>query len=423
MPKKRRASRGTPRLKSIRKASPNVSQEQASEMKTSSEQKPVQGPDAFADLQAPDHVMSQAAVLLLIGSHLRGDAAATQARVEASMGFMKSSTNIAAAEALPADDIQQLGFPTLQLGSPRFRPEQMQKLGVRFATLVAQPAAGDVRVASKNLSQVAGAFYRDANPETAAALLEISLRHPNELVRVAAAASYFEVAANPQGAIQVLEHGLRSRDLLIRDVAAYALANVDPRNPELAKVVLARKLPSKRKPSHTSTIVHGTWARGSSWWQPPGGNFWQYLHNNVDPSLYGASDRFEWTGGYSDAARALAGTDLGAWVQQHSLSGLDLFTHSHGGSVAMLANQGGMKVGRMALLSCPVHWPKYAPDFSRVNKVVSVRVHLDLVILADRGGQKFQDSRIQENVLPIWFDHFATHDPGNWQKYNVPGML
>ena len=78
-----------------------------------------------------------------------------------------------------------------------------------------------------------------------------------------------------------------------------------------------------------------------------------------------------------------------------------------------------------AQLPCniPVHWPKYAPDFNLVGKVVSVRVHLDLVILADRGGQRFYDSRISENVLPLWFDHFATHDPATWETYGVPAML
>jgi hypothetical protein len=45
------------------------------------------------------------------------------------------------------------------------------------------------------------------------------------------------------------------------------------------------------------------------------------------------------------------------------------------------------------------------------------------VILADRGGQHFSDPRISENVLGIWFDHFATHDPKVWTKYNVPARL
>jgi hypothetical protein len=232
-----------------------------------------------------------------------------------------------------------------------------------------------------------------------------------------------DVAADPARAIRILGQGLRSRDRLARDVAAHALAHVDPRNPALEKLLASKKRPSRRKPSRTSMIVHGTWAGAASWWQPPTGDFWKYLHDNVDPDLYGAQDRFEWSGGYSDAARALGGHDLQVWVQQHTLGGLDLFTHSHGGSVAMLANQAGTSIGRLVLLSCPVHWPKYAPDFTRVSKVVSIRVHLDLVILADRGGQRFRDNRIQEHVLPLWFDHFATHDPGTWEQFHVRSML
>ena len=55
--------------------------------------------------------------------------------------------------------------------------------------------------------------------------------------------------------------------------------------------------------------------------------------------------------------------------------------------------------------------------------MISFRVKLDLVILADGGGQKFSDPRIDENVLPLWFDHFATHDPEVWDQYNLPTQL
>jgi hypothetical protein len=63
------------------------------------------------------------------------------------------------------------------------------------------------------------------------------------------------------------------------------------------------------------------------------------------------------------------------------------------------------------------------PDFARTGRVVSIRVKLDLVILADGGGQKFSDPRITERVLPIWFDHSATHDPAVWQKYNLRSVI
>jgi len=385
---------------------------------------PIPGPEAFTGLEDPSHVRSQAATLLLIGTHMRGDVAAMDARAREARGLMRVRST-GAAGGLPANDMRALGFPRMHAGAARFLPATLEKAaGVRFAARPGgAPTPSEARAVSSRLLGVAKAFYRDANPETAGALLEVSLRHPHELVRVAAATSYVEVAADPARAIRILGQGLRSRDRLARDVAAHALAHVDPRNPALEKLLASKTRPSRRKPSRTGMIVHGTWAGASSWWQPPTGDFWKYLHDNVDPNLYGAQDRFEWSGGYSDAARALGGHDLQAWVQQHTLGGLDLFTHSHGGSVAMLANQAGTSIGRLVLLSCPVHWPKYAPDFTRVSKVVSIRVHVDLVILADRGGQRFRDNRIQEHVLPLWFDHFATHFPGTWEQFHVRSML
>jgi hypothetical protein len=390
----------------------------------SREANPIAGAEAFDDLKDPGHVQSQAATFLCIGYHFRGDTVAAGARVLAETG-QPSTRTLEPPTGLPVADLQRLGFPKMSSGVTRFRPQYLQRtLGSAFATKTkAGPPSRESRAVSRTLPAAAKSFYGDANAETAATLLEAGLRHPQELARVAAAASYFEVSTDPRPAILVLQRGLQSRDFLTRDVAAYALAHSDPTNPALLRLVQARKRKSTRKRSHTSLIIHGTWARSSLWWQPPKGDFWKYLHDNVAPDLYGAQDRFEWSGGYSDAARGLAGDDLHAWVQSHNLDGLDLFTHSHGGSVAMLANHACTRVGRMVLLSCPVHWPKYTPDFTKVGKVVSIRVHMDLVILADRGGQKFDDPRIAENVLPVWFNHFATHDPAIWKKYGIPSMI
>lgn len=112
------------------------------------------------------------------------------------------------------------------------------------------------------------------------------------------------------------------------------------------------------------------------------------------------------------------------WVQNHKEQGLDLITHSHGGNIVFLATQNDLDMGELILLSCPVHVPKYQPDTAHIHKkVVSIRVHFDLVILADRGGQRFNFPGITENVLPIWFDHFATHNPDVWRQHNVPAMI
>ena len=417
MAKARRPTRRVTRAKASRPA-------RAKAARPTRAPSPVAGPEAFRDMQKRDHVLSQAATLLLIGAHLRGDPVATERGAGASAQALRKAKQGAPA-AVPPSDLRQLGFPRLPAGTPRFRPETLQRIaGVRFATArAAVPPRGDQRTASAAVRQAANAFYRDTSHETAAALLEVSLRHPQELVRVTAAASYIPVTTDPAPALAILEHGARSRDALTRNVAATALGRLDPRNRALAPLLVPRRRTSRARRSHTALLVHGTWAVSQPWWQPPNGDFSSYYHAEVDPTLYGAADRFEWSGGYSDAARALAGNDLHTWVDGHTLDGLDFIGHSHGASVIMLANHAGPHIGRMILLSCPVHWPKYTPDFMRVGRVISIRVHLDLVILVDGGGQRFNHPRIEEHVLPLWFDHFATHDPATWRQYNVPAML
>ena len=169
-------------------------------------------------------------------------------------------------------------------------------------------------------------------------------------------------------------------------------------------------------------MVHGTFAKNGKWWQS-GGDFHEFIRQTVDPDVYGASDRFDWSGGYSDHARAMAATELRDWVNDHTLAGLDIFAHSHGANAALLASQSGLTIGTLVMMSCPVHLHKYSPNPSAITRAVSVRVHLDLVILADLGGQRFNHPKIEEYVLPIWFDHSATHEPKVWKKHKVKELL
>jgi hypothetical protein len=184
---------------------------------------------------------------------------------------------------------------------------------------------------------------RDPSPLRLAQLTRACLEHPYELPRVAAAATHFEVSTRPEPALGVLLGSLKSADPLARTLAATALSRIAPEDPRL-QALLERRRPSRaRRPSRTSLLVHGTFARNTSWWQP-GGEFHEYLRVEVRPDLYGASDRFDWSGGWSDAARALGAADLRAWVAARGLAGLSVFTHSHGGSVAMLASQDGLTI-------------------------------------------------------------------------------
>ena len=88
----------------------------------------------------------------------------------------------------------------------------------------------------------------------------------------------------------------------------------------------------------------------------------------------------------------------------------------------MIATKLGLEMEKLVLLSCPVH-RRYSPDFECAKKVVSVRTRLDLVILAEGGGQRFRDNRIKEHVLPVWFSHRATRDPGVWKRHAIANKL
>ena len=388
---------------------------------------PVHISEAFSRADDPA-ILSQAAILLILGSRLRGDTTV-------------SASSIASLDSTDADEDNELAA----LGVPHLRPTfgridsrslrsslQSQFKEATFATL-ADPA----KVPPSVLGSLAQSLVNAPEDVAAARLMEAGLNHEQELVRVASAAAYFDRTSEPARIVEILRRGTLSKEYLVRDVAANALGHIAPESDALRAVALpGPRVPGFSRPTKTTVIIHGTWAASSPWWRP-NGDFFNFLTKALPPlartapfpppsswdAPYGASDYFGWTGGYSDAARAQAAQDLSQWVSGHNAAGLDLFTHSHGGNVAFLASQSGLQSSEIVALSCPVHLPQYAPNFSNIKKIVSVRVHLDLVILADRGGQRFNDPRIQENVLPVWFDHFKTHDPNIWTKYNVAAML
>lgn len=374
--------------------------------------KPPSVREAF-ELTDETATLTQAAYLLILGSQLRGDASGG-ARLD---------------EVIPPEDSAALGIPTVGPAPGRIDSERMrQSLTGRFGTSVVAtfPQGEDVTWRRDIFAELARDHFRELSPATAASLMEACLRHPHELIRVAAAAAYHDRSSEPERLTGILEQGTRSVDLLTRQLAATALAHAAPNNVRLGDLTRSsgRAASARGAASHTAMLIHGTWALSATWWQP-GGDFHSYLLQTLRPDLYNTDKRFAWSGGYSDAARALGANDLVTWANTYNEQGLALFTHSHGGSVAMLASGKGLRIGELVLLSCPVHIPKYQPDFNQVRKVISIRVKLDLVILADRGGQRFRHPQIRENVLPLWFDHTLTHNPDVWKNgtYNIPAMV
>ena len=379
--------------------------------------KPLTGPKAFSKINDAA-AQSQAAILLLLGSQLRGDDAVLKARAaNAGSAKMLSAIHKASQAEFP---VPRLRATSARISAASTRGALTKRYGDKTVRYV--HGKDDPKQWAKAYADLGEQIYTDPTPDTAAALMEMCLSHPDELARVAAAASYFSLSTAPQDLIQILAKGTRSAERLVRNVAATALARIMPDHASLRPLTKSQPPKGGRQPAHTSMLVHGTFAASSDWWQP-GGDFHTYLSTKVRPDLYGGADRFGWSGGYSDGARAQAAADLVAWVNTHGVDGLDLFGHSHGANVMLLATQLGLHAGKLILLSCPVHVDKYMPDFTRVSRVISIRVKHDLVIMADRGGQQFTHPQIEENVLPIWFDHSATHDPGVWKKQKLPAKI
>jgi hypothetical protein len=395
--------------------------------------KPPRIPDAFS-MDNDAAAQSQAAFLLYVGVLFKPTHILAR--------YRKPSPN---PESVPPEDLESLGIPLdVVKVDIEISPEnllltelinEIEKENALPPETIRGTSIGEP-IYAKPIAELQAKYTvqffetRDAQPLLR--LLAVSLHHPDELVRVAAAVSYLDAVdgffipsptfqEDMERLVSILARGTISKELLIRDVAATALARILPEHPALRPLLQNTGSGGEGEPAHTSLIIHGTWARTASWWQP-GGDFHTYILQSVDPSVYSGSDRFDWSGGYSDHARALAALDLTAWVQDKELESPDFFAHSHGANVVLLANQ-AIDIGRMVLLACPVHRNKYWPNFGHVNRVVSVRVRMDLVILADRGGQRFNHPDIIENVLPVWFDHSAPHEPDIWIRYDVPSKI
>jgi Alpha/beta hydrolase family len=356
--------------------------------------KPIPFPRAFG-ATSDAAVLSQAAILLLMEPGLRRD----RARLAEHQSARRT-----------------LKVPAVPSRGQRVKVEEVES-ALRLRPL----SAARQSLPTTRFRRLASDLARRKNYLAAANLMEASLRHPQPLVRAAAAISYFGLTSEPSRLIGILEDSVRSDDDLVRAVAATGLARLAPESARLAELSRKTTLASAGPPTHTSLLVHGTWAANEQWWKP-GGNFHSYLLNGIRPDLYANADAFSWSGIYSEAARAIAAVELQSWLAGHGIQNPYLITHSHGGSVAMLATQNGLNTGPLVLLSCPVH-SIYTPDFAKTGRVMSIRVKLDLVILADGGGQKFSDPRITERILPIWFDHSVTHDPAVWQRYNLPSVI
>ena len=164
----------------------------------------------------------------------------------------------------------------------------------------------------------------------------------------------------------------------------------------------------------TSIIVHGTGGWAKDWWFL-GGDFHTYLLNEVRPDLFCGRNSFAWNGAYRKKHREIAAKRLAGWTQDTVGGPLNsVFAHSYGGDIALQATTHGLVIQDLVLLSVPVE--NVRVEWRNIDRAVSLRIHMDFVLLATRRPQFFTEN-VEEHYLPHWFfDHSDSHDPAVWRK-------
>jgi hypothetical protein len=228
------------------------------------------------------------------------------------------------------------------------------------------------------------ALYQNPDLKTAAALFEAAMRSPHPLVAAAGAAGARGTTRLRKPIRETLVQSAHSDDHLAAKVARETMSQIGPMEDVADECVIERPRSRKRRrKSHTAVITHGTFAANNDWYQP-GGDFYQALATNR-PDLHVHDQSFKWTGSYSHAARRADAALLEQWISDQGLSGPDFFAHSHGGTVAHLATKRGVQFDRLVLMGWPAH-SQWFPDFTKVNRIIDVRVRMDLVVLVDGTG-------------------------------------
>jgi len=296
--------------------------------------------------------------------------------------------------------------------------EACHHLGVSERELQQEPEPA----LEQEMTKVAHEVYKKPSVEAAAALFEAAMRSPHPLVAVAGAAGARETTRLRPRIRETLERAARSKDRLVSRLALAAISRIGPMESIVEKKVAKQpKSRKRRRQSDTAVITHGTFAANGSWYRP-GGNFYEALKAKR-PDLHVHDRSFKWTGAYTDRARRADAELLKQWVPDQGLSVPDFFAHSHGGTVAHLATRKGLQFDRLVLMAWPVH-KKWFPDFTKVKRIIDVRVQLDLVVLMDGGSQRFRsnDFNIEEHRNG-WFDHSSTHEPAYWDEHGLWGVI
>ncbi len=164
-------------------------------------------------------------------------------------------------------------------------------------------------------------------------------------------------------------------------------------------------------------IIHGTWAADGTWWRP-GGDFFEFTRTELGrDDLYGKADQFKWSGKNKDRKRRQAGIALDKWLRDHPAREVNVFGHSHGANVAMLATHQGLRMDRLIMLSPPVRRDYFA-NWSNVGQAYNIQASFDPVVAIAHGGQWFRNSHVIEKKLEA-SGHSASHEPPVWRREKI----
>ncbi len=193
---------------------------------------------------------------------------------------------------------------------------------------------------------------------------------------------------------------------------------------EITATAQRRRVSRGRKPppdEEITIIIHGTFASNGKWWRP-GGNFFQYVKTELGrDDLYGQTDQFKWSGKNRDGKRRQAATALKSWLQGHPAKKINIFAHSHGANVAMLATQKDVVIDRLIMLSPPVR-KDYFAKWANVGAAYNIQASFDPVVAIAHGGQWFNLAQVNEKKLKA-SGHSASHEPDVWRKEKLAKFI
>ena len=271
---------------------------------------------------------------------------------------------------------------------------------------------------------IASKIGEQPNLEDITKLAAISFVHPDPLIRIASAPLLIVLTDGEQEALEELRRGTQLKDQRLSLLATTLLARFKAKDSALEQLTEEQKPGSDPTENpHSTLVIHGTWANDENWWRN-GYPFFEYLEHEVQmDDLYIGDKPFAWTGTWSHDARKQAATELATWATKNKKACLNIVAHSHGANIGFIASS-GIPFGRMILLSTPAHPHRYSPKPENYQSIFSLRVHLDLVVLADGGGNRFPAnwSGVEEKYIG-WFNHSSTHYESRWEKNNVPSWL